>query len=140
MLSHERLDAYQRALPLHVLARHIARAFPRGSGDLADQLSRASRSVVLNIAEGAGRVSASTSTSTSTPDGDGDGRRATATTTTTQASTATLNGSGSVEPTSSTMGPTPRLLQSWTRSGSSGAHIDGPWPGQCFGRTITKNH
>ena len=55
MLSHERLDVYRCAIEFHSLARNIVRALPRGNADLADQLTRASRSAVLNIAEGAGK-------------------------------------------------------------------------------------
>jgi len=57
MLSHERLDVYRCAIEFHSLARRIVRALPRGNADLADQLMRASRSAVLNIAEGAGKTS-----------------------------------------------------------------------------------
>ncbi len=51
--SHERLDAYQVAVEVaHAVA---AARFPRGEADLRDQAVRASRSVVLNIAEGCSR-------------------------------------------------------------------------------------
>ncbi|HEX5655611.1 MAG TPA: four helix bundle protein [Polyangiales bacterium] len=56
-LDHERLDVYQIALRFHDAAHAIAARVPRGEGDLADQLRRASNSVLLNIAEGAGRMS-----------------------------------------------------------------------------------
>jgi four helix bundle protein len=56
MLSHERLDAYRCALELHVVVRRLAAGVGRGQADLVDQLLRASRSIVLNIAEGAGRT------------------------------------------------------------------------------------
>ena len=58
MMSHERLDVYQCAVQFLALARRIVRAFPRGYADLADQLARAARSVVLNVAEGAGKTTA----------------------------------------------------------------------------------
>jgi len=52
---HERLDVYRVALDLH---EALAAALPRRcSRELRDQLVRASASVVLNIAEGAGRTS-----------------------------------------------------------------------------------
>lgn len=53
MLDAERLDVYRVALEFHALAG----ALPLGRGlrDLRDQLDRASTSIVLNIAEGAGR-------------------------------------------------------------------------------------
>lgn len=53
-LDHEKLDVYRLALEFMALADEIADALPRGRAYLADQLRRASSSVVLNIAEGAG--------------------------------------------------------------------------------------
>jgi four helix bundle protein len=51
--DHEQLIAYQLAVEV---ARTVASArFPRGEADLRDQALRASRSVVLNIAEGRAR-------------------------------------------------------------------------------------
>ena len=58
MLDHERLDVYQRALEFCGLALRLAGQFPRGYGALADQLRRAASSIPLNVAEGAGKVSA----------------------------------------------------------------------------------
>ena len=55
--GHERLDVYQRALDFLVIASEIIEALPRGRSHLVDQLSRASTSIVLNIAEGAGKFS-----------------------------------------------------------------------------------
>ena len=52
--EHERLDVYQAAIELIVLADSTAGALPRGSSYLADQLRRASTSIAFNIAEGAG--------------------------------------------------------------------------------------
>jgi four helix bundle protein len=53
-LDHERLHVYQLALELHsVLTTLVPR---RGYRVLRDQLERASLSIVLNIAEGAGRT------------------------------------------------------------------------------------
>jgi four helix bundle protein len=54
-LNAERLDVYRVALEFLALAPRLAP--PRGAADLRDQLGRASSSVALNIAEGAGRVS-----------------------------------------------------------------------------------
>ena len=56
-LDHERLDVYQVGLELLVLADSVIEHLPRGRGHLADQLTRASTSIVLNIAEGAGKFS-----------------------------------------------------------------------------------
>ena len=54
-LPHERLDVYRVALELH---QALAAALPRRcTRELRDQLVRASTSIVLNIAEGAGRTS-----------------------------------------------------------------------------------
>ena len=55
--DHERLDVYQLALEFLILADEIVQHLPRGRSHLADQLSRAATSIVLNIAEGAGKFS-----------------------------------------------------------------------------------
>jgi four helix bundle protein len=55
--DHERLDVYQRSLDFLVIANDIIEQLPRGRSHLVDQLSRASTSIVLNIAEGAGKFS-----------------------------------------------------------------------------------
>jgi four helix bundle protein len=52
-LPHERLDVYRTALELHPTLMQIVPR--RGRSALRDQLERASMSIVLNIAEGAGR-------------------------------------------------------------------------------------
>ena len=54
--AHENLDVYRLALDSLVLADDIVENLPRGRGHLADQLSRASTSIVLNIAQGASEV------------------------------------------------------------------------------------
>ena len=56
-MEHNKLDAYNLALEFVAKAHHIANGFPRGVGDLSDQLRRASTSIALNIAEGAGEFS-----------------------------------------------------------------------------------
>ena len=56
-MEHNKLDAYNRALDFVGKAHKIASGFPRGLGDLSDQLRRASTSIALNIAEGAGEFS-----------------------------------------------------------------------------------
>jgi four helix bundle protein len=55
--QHERLDVYQRALEVLDLCDEIAEQMPKGHAHLKDQLDRASTSIVLNIAEGAGEFS-----------------------------------------------------------------------------------
>ncbi len=55
--DHERLDVYPLALDFLVVASDIVEHLPRGRGHLADQLSRAATSIVLDIAEGAGKFS-----------------------------------------------------------------------------------
>ena len=57
VLDHERLDVYHLALDFVVFANGIVEALPRGRSHLADQFTRASTSIVLNIAEGAGKGS-----------------------------------------------------------------------------------
>jgi len=56
-LDHERLDVDHRALDFLVFANRVIEGLPRGRSDLADPFTRASMSAVLNIAEGAGKVS-----------------------------------------------------------------------------------
>lgn len=55
-LSHERLIVYQRACEFLALAMELITRMPKGQSALADQLKRASLSVSLNIAEGAGKT------------------------------------------------------------------------------------
>ena len=55
--DHERLEVYQVALDFFDLADQVVEQLPRGRGHLADQLTRASLSIVNNIAEGAGKFS-----------------------------------------------------------------------------------
>ena len=54
-LEHDRLDAYRVSLEFQELAARLCRA--KGLGALRDQLDRASVSICLNLAEGAGRTS-----------------------------------------------------------------------------------
>ena len=56
-LDHERLDVYELALDFLVLANGIIEGLPRGRSHLADQFTRATLSIVLNLAEGAGKHS-----------------------------------------------------------------------------------
>ena len=55
--DHERLDVYKTSLKFTVLSTGIINSFPKGKSQLADQLNRASLSIVLNVAEGAGEYS-----------------------------------------------------------------------------------
>jgi four helix bundle protein len=55
-LGHEKLDVYQCALQFLGLATEAIGKLPSGSRTAADQLDRASLSIVLNIAEGAGKT------------------------------------------------------------------------------------
>jgi four helix bundle protein len=57
VLDHERLDVYLIALDFLVFASEVIERLPRGRGHLPDQLTRASTSIVLNLAEGAGKLS-----------------------------------------------------------------------------------
>jgi len=56
--DHENLDVYQLAIDFVARANDVVENLPRGRGYLADQLQRAALSIVLNIAEGAGKFSA----------------------------------------------------------------------------------
>lgn len=53
-LAHERLDVYELALEFLELIEPLLGKLPRTKGQLGDQLGRASESIVLRIAEGAG--------------------------------------------------------------------------------------
>ena len=55
--SHERLEVYQIALDFVGIAEDVIERLPKGRAHLQDQLSRASISIALNIAEGAGKFS-----------------------------------------------------------------------------------
>ena len=54
-LSHESLEVYQLSIKFHLGVMDLLP--PRSSPTLRDQLERASTSIILNIAEGAGRRS-----------------------------------------------------------------------------------
>lgn len=57
MFDHERLHVYELALDFLVIVEEVVGDYPAGRAYLADQLRRASTSIVLNIAEGAGEFS-----------------------------------------------------------------------------------
>jgi len=55
IFDHERLDAYRLALEWLAISEEIAKYLPKGRGQLADQLRRASAGIPLTIAEGVPR-------------------------------------------------------------------------------------
>ena len=55
VFAHERLVVYRRTCEFLTDVAALLRGLPRGEAALADQLRRAGDSVLLNIAEGAGR-------------------------------------------------------------------------------------
>ena len=57
MFSHEKLQVYQRSIEWLAASNKLVKTFPMGNADLANQLRRATLSVPLNIAEGAGKTS-----------------------------------------------------------------------------------
>lgn len=57
ILDHERLDVYRLALDFLVFANQLLETLPRVRAHLCDQLTRASTSIVLNVAQGAGKHS-----------------------------------------------------------------------------------
>ena len=56
LLSHEKLDVYQKSIQFLALSAKLMANIPRGHSELLDQLRRASTSVPLNIAEASGRT------------------------------------------------------------------------------------
>lgn len=56
-LSHEKLDVYQKSVEFLALCSTVVDELPKGNASLADQLKRASLSIILNIAEATGRTS-----------------------------------------------------------------------------------
>jgi four helix bundle protein len=56
MLVYEKLDAYRIALEFVIITVEVRDRLRRGGGELLDQFKRASGSIVLNIAEGAGKL------------------------------------------------------------------------------------
>src|SRR5688572_26447201 len=55
VFDHEKLIVYRKAREFLAIAYAINKQLPRGNADVVDQLGRAARSVMFNIAEGAGR-------------------------------------------------------------------------------------
>lgn len=55
--DHEHLDVYKVSIEFLILADKISDSLPRGRAYLAEQFRKASLSVCLNIAEGAGEFS-----------------------------------------------------------------------------------
>jgi len=56
-MLHEKLECYKRAVILAEALSKDGAKWPKGFGYLSDQLKRAMSSVILNIAEGNGRLS-----------------------------------------------------------------------------------
>jgi len=56
--DHEKFDVFQVAKKFVIFTDEIIKNLPRGRAYLADQFQRASTSILLNIAEGAGELSA----------------------------------------------------------------------------------
>ncbi len=56
MLDYEKLEVYRVALEFILTTSDVSDRLPRGSAELVDQFKRASFSILLNIAEGAGKI------------------------------------------------------------------------------------
>ena len=57
MLAFKNLDVYRAAIRFFAVACRVRQGVATGNRELTDQLLRASMSIVLNIAEGAGKTS-----------------------------------------------------------------------------------
>ena len=57
-LDHENLDVYRCGIAFLTVAFRLLSSLERGDGEIRDQLKRAAMSIVLNIAEGAGKPAA----------------------------------------------------------------------------------
>ena len=57
VFDHEKLDVYQLAIDIVSRSNELIKNLPKGRGYISDQLQRAALSIVLNIAEGAGKYS-----------------------------------------------------------------------------------
>jgi four helix bundle protein len=56
MLHCQKLDVYRRSVDFATVSADVIKSIPRGNAELRRQLRRASFSITLNIAEGAGRT------------------------------------------------------------------------------------
>ena len=57
-LYYEKLDVYQCSIQFLAITEKISSSLPKGNSSLLDQLKRASLSIILNIAEACGKVTA----------------------------------------------------------------------------------
>ena len=57
MFDHEKLQVYKRSTQWVAISNNILKSLLKGNQDIANQLRRATLSVPLNIAEGAGKTS-----------------------------------------------------------------------------------
>ena len=55
--DHEKMDVYQLSVDFISIANELVESIPKGRAYLGNQLQRAALSIVLNIAEGAGKFS-----------------------------------------------------------------------------------
>ena len=57
-MNHERLECYQMLVEVAARIAKLTKRWPRGYGDLEDQIERAISSSILNVAEGNGKRAA----------------------------------------------------------------------------------
>ena len=55
-LGFQKLDVYKCSIEMLELSVHVLKSVPRGHHKTVDQLKRASHSIILNIAEGYGKI------------------------------------------------------------------------------------